>query len=744
MRAKLLSLLLVISSLAWLCAVVKYANWDPATPDLSQIDTFVERRSYAKPYNSYLVAVDLGDFSVPDYPHVETSPSQLKYQFVLVKEKYEAAKDELFMANKRVAELIKYSDHLELNHWKDQLDHYGTYIEKQKKIIDETQSEYVKTTLYGQLFRYVTKHHEDLLDAANGKVSLNGEAVQAAALISKKFDEILALIPIEYQTKTSNFYFPLDIVAQKEYGSYVLEVSTGTQSAESTVLQLKKDGRELPLNTKVIQGNEVFYTEEVEITSANDKVELVYSPASTISARLKPSVLARESTASAERSPTYTLHKQGPGSFVLSVENLNAGNQENLLSSLRDNWYVAHRENRDTSTDYTLQYWPKQLAQVLLFIVFPVLIILGAVTVIISSTNVGILPSVTDPIHILLWLKERAALVVRWLRRHGSQVRLPLLILFFVGLMVDVIPLSTTHLAPLTIVLIVIWVFVAVFYNIREKVHFVIGLLFFFLLPFFLLIHRESIAEKLASWSYLFFLGATIELLIRQIYRDHYKDSLRHTIKLIVKDIFHPTKKMMKWTILPIITFGIVNIKIIRKTVPVALLVILTLLITTNLTYQINFYQNNYRVDPLRQYLTMTGSYQIVLITLFLVLSFLLRKRLGILSRNAFVLFCVAVIQMWTFNLTTHNFRTQATITSLSKHSGAMWSEISIYGSNFGNAPYNGAAVYVDGVPQRILKWGNDEIIFVVDPINTRSGKLWVVNVDQKKTEEVDFEYIPL
>ena len=80
----------------------------------------------------------------------------------------------------------------------------------------------------------------------------------------------------------------------------------------------------------------------------------------------------------------------------------------------------------------------------------------------------------------------------------------------------------------------------------------------------------------------------------------------------------------------------------------------------------------------------------------------------------------------------------------MNRVSGSMWNEVTIYGNNFGNAPYNGAAVYVNGYQQRILVWQNDKIIFVVDPHTTPTGKLWVVNVNQQKTQEVGFEYIPI
>lgn len=83
-------------------------------------------------------------------------------------------------------------------------------------------------------------------------------------------------------------------------------------------------------------------------------------------------------------------------------------------------------------------------------------------------------------------------------------------------------------------------------------------------------------------------------------------------------------------------------------------------------------------------------------------------------------------------------------ISYINPSESSFWQNVYIYGHNFGNAPYNGAHVSIEGIEHRILKWENTKIVIVVDPIRTKSGQLWVVNVDQKESNRINFKYLKL
>jgi len=85
---------------------------------------------------------------------------------------------------------------------------------------------------------------------------------------------------------------------------------------------------------------------------------------------------------------------------------------------------------------------------------------------------------------------------------------------------------------------------------------------------------------------------------------------------------------------------------------------------------------------------------------------------------------------------------TRPVIISIYPKESITWQQVRIKGKNFGVAQYNGAQVYVNGQEHRVLRWENDEVIFVVDPIKSSSGELWVKNVDQSESNRVEFTYL--
>lgn len=70
------------------------------------------------------------------------------------------------------------------------------------------------------------------------------------------------------------------------------------------------------------------------------------------------------------------------------------------------------------------------------------------------------------------------------------------------------------------------------------------------------------------------------------------------------------------------------------------------------------------------------------------------------------------------------------------------WSYINVYGHNFGNAEYEYGKVVLSGVEHRVIKWSDDEIVFILEPNKSENGEFYVINYQGKKSNSVNFDYI--
>lgn len=741
MRAKLSFTILGTCTLLWLIAVIAQARWQPQPPSFHELDKFIQAKSYTVQYDSFFVTPDLESFSPPPYPHVEASPTQIKHYLVMAKERYDGSEDSLFYAHKRIAEILKFHNSLKFEDWEKQLVLYKKYLDAQKAKIETAKSSYVKTTLYSQLYRYLIRHEIDLYDVVKNQGLSRGAVSQLNTLIASNFKNYHTLVPQFVQSTTNHFYFPLDIIAQRQYGSYILEVDQAFDDPDTKSIQLIVQDKPISLTPQLKDNKKSFFSDEVEINSANDLVILNYSDVSTSSAHFKPRVIGHETTASAQIAPFYSSVQNNPEQFVLTFNNFSSRDQDNLLRSFSWGWKVKGPfEVTPTQVTYLLEFWPKSLVRVVLYAIGPASFILLILALFFKDKLRTAPKKAYRAIRFESEWKKFLAQHVAVVRKAFSPMRLPLLVIYLGGLFIDVVILDTSNFAPFTAFLIALWIVVAVLYFVRERTHFAVGILFFIMLTIFLIYRKETYAEKLASWAYIFFLAGTIELLIRQLYRNHQKDSIRETGLLVLKDVYRWTQMILR----PLLKFIVAHISIVSRLVKVLFVVGLTIIFATNLTYQTQFYERYYKFEPLNKFFYLTAVYELLSIVGVLFITFLLRNKMSLVARIIFFLTCTVIIQIAVFNVSTYEVRTQAAITGMSRSSGTMWSEVVIYGNNFGNAPYNGAAVFVEGVPQRVLEWQNDRIVFVVDPFNTKTGELWVQNVNQRKSNTMKFEYVPL
>ena len=733
--AKIFLAVLVVS---WLVGILFYQWRHIPEPRLVDVQKRVEISQQQKPYTSILTLVDVGDFTVPAYPYVDTSPTQKKYYFTLAKETYNAQEEPIFYAHKRVAEAVKFYQSFTEADWKRLLVEYKKYINQEIATIDATNTFYVKDTLNKRLVAYLSTHYRDL----EALIPQTQDGKYVRELVQSTFAQLRSQFPTRLQSEQNYIYYPVDIVTQRQFGSYVLEsqIPISTSSSQASIsASLSVNDSVVPISTHLTKSLLVARSEPIEINSIDDVIVLHIQSNATSAAQLSPIIRAEESTVSAFQPGKYSVDKRSADTYQLTLFNFSTEDQSVIAQSYGKGWRSRLLAHDGLNSVYLLEYTSQKLLSQLLFLVVPFLIVLLATWTLMSSK--------VRPIRSVIYnaaSPEKIIKLVNYILKTGHTLLLPFRVylfwMFLLGLVVDVVVLSTTSIAWFTILLLCIWLAVALAFHIRERTHFVIGYVCLLCLPVLMILNLQNIASKLTNWAYLFFALGAGELIVRQMFRDTQRDSSGRTLLALFTNITLPFHKIFRI----LLAFVLINLQIISRLAWFAAIAILLLVIASNFSYQSNFYERYYILDPSSAFFWKTIVYQLGCLVVYLLVAEVVRKRIRLSLRILFFFIAMALIQYAVFQHTSYQLRTQAVVTGMNRVSGSMWNEVTIYGNNFGNAPYNGAAVYVNGYQQRILVWQNDKIIFVVDPHTTPTGKLWVVNVNQQKTQEVGFEYIPI
>ncbi len=156
---------------------------------------------------------------------------------------------------------------------------------------------------------------------------------------------------------------------------------------------------------------------------------------------------------------------------------------------------------------------------------------------------------------------------------------------------------------------------------------------------------------------------------------------------------------------------------------------------------EIKFYTSYFLFNPYLAFFIHTFIYQIVFIVIFVLLGIHMRKSHYKKPFLLLLFFSFTIVQTSIFQATTHLMNTTPTITAITPSEASLWREIRIYGHHFGEAQYKDSRVILSGVPHRVLKWTDDEIIFMTNPANSKSGNLQITSNDGKESNTVRFTY---
>lgn len=279
-------------------------------------------------------------------------------------------------------------------------------------------------------------------------------------------------------------------------------------------------------------------------------------------------------------------------------------------------------------------------------------------------------------------------------------------------------------------------------YKISYRIHSFIILILLFLMMILRVNGRLMGAEKSAVFVYLELILLIFSLAINKKYFSYKK-----IFQLIKKDIitsitlFNENARMFV-KFVSIKKYGNMYLKDLLVSV---FLIICGGVYTKNIYNSVNFFKINLFRDPYSQYFHYLGQYQlfhfaIVLVTAIIILFYVRNTQLKAYMLWIFFPTLLLLVPHFIYLRAMKGFARNPFITNISDDSFVIWQRVSIRGLNFGVAQYNDAEVYLNDKKQRVVRWEDKEIIFVVDA-NTESGELWIKNVDQAESNKINFTY---
>lgn len=190
----------------------------------------------------------------------------------------------------------------------------------------------------------------------------------------------------------------------------------------------------------------------------------------------------------------------------------------------------------------------------------------------------------------------------------------------------------------------------------------------------------------------------------------------------------------------------IVGVKIIKLLLdygPHIVLIVLLYMSGMKLTNYYRFYQEFFLFNQTKLFWSQIGNILLVLDSLIIFLFLIVQRkhttRRKVLTAIVFIFFTTQVNHLLFIGATP--YRDHATVLLVSPNdTSEPWVDVTITGRNFKEMPFNGT-VEIDGVPQRIIRWGDRKITFRTDPYSTKSGHIIVNPMNSKPSDKTKFQY---
>lgn len=178
-----------------------------------------------------------------EYPWVNTNPDSPQYFLTRYKENLENH-PRLFLASKRVSEILAYGDYMSEMTWLKLLYSYEGNIRDEIKNAYNIEDHQTKYALIQQIFTNISQHKKDLLGKEMNSLR--------QAKLRQLFSSLKSEIPSLFKEEEYVYYFPTTIIKDREIGLYEITVYRESDNWDDIVFS------QLPLETKWKDDHLVF------------------------------------------------------------------------------------------------------------------------------------------------------------------------------------------------------------------------------------------------------------------------------------------------------------------------------------------------------------------------------------------------------------------------------------------------------------------------------------------------------
>jgi len=379
----------------------------------------------------------------------------------------------------------------------------------------------------------------------------------------------------------------------------------------------------------------------------------------------------------------------------------------------------------------------------------------------------------------------------------GITYHVPVLVVF-IALLADIFLLPGVN-DFLTLSIIFAWILPMIKFKIENKVSASIALV---LLPVFALSFSfglANIAEKIATWAYLFFVIAFIQKIyefyasptqcisvsefwksikvqwgnyivlsywiavgevtinlnsIKEgqkelgIARRTLANNGNELISLMLYRLGQPITIVYIYTtkvFVIAIFLLILSLKVLIKFFPSTLFIYLMCLQIKYVSRYFRFYNDFFISNQETLFWNQVGYFLSGIFFLYILIYLFFQRRLRLRAKTLLaIIFLLLSINTahWFYRSVTSKFENDLIIWSVSPNDiQEPWADVVIEGRNFGEMPFYGQ-VLNNGLGQRIISWSDRKIIFRTNPNTTKSGRLEIITAEEIISQPVDFYYI--
>ncbi len=336
---------------------------------------------------------------------------------------------------------------------------------------------------------------------------------------SRSFKKGQYLLNINYQNKKP-ISFQLKLSYQKKSKKKSKKIKTISDDLINQSLYPHLKRKVYSKQLTILDSDKKYIKSEFIINSLNKitRKELLYLKPHLYPI-YQPEIELNKISSFSNIKPQINYEKLTNNQYLITVKNTTLDQENYILSSLGFGWKKVWQQKPDMTTyRFKITFWPKTVIRNLLFLLTFIFIILG-IDLFYKLRNPH-KPSFIDILFSKKTIKKTKfyffipfVFVWKLIKKISSKYRNLLFYLTILGIFFDVFSFPRNS-DLLLLALTFSWTLTIIGFKTESRTSFVLALFWLILTPFFLILKKDIIAEKMAVWTYMMLVVGTIQSII--------------------------------------------------------------------------------------------------------------------------------------------------------------------------------------------------------------------------------------